>query len=104
VISERDYMCKIALLGRTSRDTKVKEISTKTANLFTASPSDSIEMCMNKMLMRDIRHLPMLDESGKCVGMVSVKDLVKSVVAEKEKQVEQLANFALGKGGHFTQD
>jgi len=56
---------------------------------------------MSKMLSKDIRHLPLLDESGKVVGMLSIKDLVKAAVAEKEKTIKVLSDFALGKGGHF---
>ena len=56
---------------------------------------------MNKILQKDIRHLPLIDEAGKVVGMLSVKDLIKEIVSVKEKQIEVLSNFALGKGGHF---
>lgn len=101
VISERDYITKVALLGRTSKETKIREISTKTANLVTATPSDSLDDCMQKMIGKDIRHLPLLDQDGKVVGMLSIKDLVKSVVKEKEKKIQVLSDFALGKGGHF---
>ena len=65
VISERDYVAKIALLGRVSKETTVKEISTKVSNLITATPQDSVDACMEKMLAKDIRHLPLLDDSGK---------------------------------------
>ena len=71
-MSERDYIAKIALLGRKSKDTLVKEISTKTSNLMTAHPQDSVDECMEKMLSKDIRHLPLLDENGKVIGMLSV--------------------------------
>jgi len=101
VISERDYVTKIALLGRKSQETKIKEISTKSANLVTASPDDSVDACMTKMLSKDIRHLPLLDTEGKVCGMLSIKDLVKSVMKEKEKTIKVLSDFALGKGGHF---
>jgi len=101
VVSERDYISKIALLGRTSKDTQIKEISTKTANLVTATPSDDLDSCMEKMVGKDIRHLPLLDDDGKVVGMLSIKDLVKGVLAEKEKTIKVLSDFALGKGGHF---
>lgn len=101
VISERDYVTKIALLGRNSKDTKIKEISTKSANLVTAGPGDSVDLCMGKMLSKDIRHLPLLDDDGKVVGMLSIKDLVKTIVNEKEKTIKVLSDFALGKGGHF---
>jgi CBS domain-containing protein len=65
VISERDYISKVALLGRKSKELMVKDISTKTANLMTATPSDSIDTCMTKMITKDIRHLPLLNEDGK---------------------------------------
>jgi CBS domain-containing protein len=101
VISERDYVSKIALLGRKSKETAIKEISTKTANLVTATPKESVDECMQKMLQRDIRHLPLLDDGGKVIGMLSVKDLVKTLVQEKEDTIKVLSDFALGKGGHF---
>lgn len=101
VISERDYVCKVALLGNTSKETNIKEISTKSANLITASPDETVSECMAKMLMRDIRHLPLLDQAGGVVGIVSIKDLVKSELKEKEDAIKTLSDFALGKGGHF---
>lgn len=101
VISERDYIHKVALLGRKSKDTKIKEISTRTANLLTAKPEDSIDDCMKKMLEKSIRHLPLVDDKGKVIGMLSIKDIVRAVMAEKEKQLKILSDFALGKGGHF---
>lgn len=102
VISERDYVTKIALLGKTGKDTKVKQISTKAANLVTASPNDTVDACMAKMLSRDIRHLPLVDEDGKVVGIISIKDLIKSCLAEKDHTIHSLASFAVGEGGHFV--
>lgn len=104
VVSERDYVNKIALLGRNSKDTKVSEISTKSARLVTASPADSVDECLQKVLSKDIRHLPLINDEGKLMGMLSVKDLVKSVVEEKEKNLRTLSDFALGKGGHYGSD
>mmetsp|Transcript_10982 Transcript_10982/g.24181 ORF Transcript_10982/g.24181 Transcript_10982/m.24181 type:complete len:193 (+) Transcript_10982:84-662(+) len=101
VVSERDYVCKVALLGKTSKDVSIKEISTKSANLITASPNETVSNCMAKMLMKDIRHLPLLDNDGGVVGIVSIKDLVKSELKEKEEAIKALSDFALGKGGHF---
>lgn len=101
VISERDYVSKIALLGRKSKDTKVKEISTKASNLVLAHLDDSVDECMSKMLSKDIRHLPLVDNDDKIIGMLSVKDLVKSMLQEKERTIKVLSDFALGKGGHF---
>lgn len=104
VISERDYISKIALLGRTSKETKIKEIYTGASKLVTAKTTDSVESCMEKMLSRDIRHLPLVDEKENVVGMISIKDLVRTVVAEKEQTIKVLSDFALGRGGHFGSD
>eukprot|EP00980_Cylindrotheca_fusiformis_P018596 scaffold6162_cov154-Cylindrotheca_fusiformis.AAC.6 len=101
VISERDYITKIALLGRTSKDTSVKEIATLTGKLITANVNDSVEACMEKMLASDIRHLPLVNDSGELEGMISIKDLVKTAVMEKDQTIKVLSDFALGKGGHF---
>jgi CBS domain-containing protein len=101
VISERDYITKIALLGRTSKDTKVKQISTPSSKLVTAVPEDSVELCMEKMLASDIRHLPLVSKTGELKGMISIKDLVKTAIKEKETTIKVLSDFALGKGGHF---
>ena len=101
VVSERDYITKIALLGRTSKDTKVKQIATLTSKLVTAKPEDTVEMCMEKMLQADIRHLPIVSTSGDLQRMISIKDLVKTVLKEKEHPIKVLSDFALGKGGHF---
>lgn len=79
----------------------MNEISTKVDNLVTASPDDTVDACMAKMLGRDIRHLPLVDH-GTVVGIISIKDLVKSCIAEKEETIESLASFAVGAGGHFV--
>jgi predicted transcriptional regulator len=79
----------------------VKEVSTKSSNLLVAHPDDSVDDCMAKMLSKDIRHLPLVDAKGKVMGMLSVKDLVKTLVKEKEETIKVLSDFALGKGGHF---
>mmetsp|Transcript_7764 Transcript_7764/g.11101 ORF Transcript_7764/g.11101 Transcript_7764/m.11101 type:complete len:205 (+) Transcript_7764:155-769(+) len=97
VISERDYIKKIALLGRTSKETKIKDIFTQSANLVTAKTQDSVDLCMSKMMSKSIRHLPILDEEEKLVGMVSIKDLIKAEVEDKEKRIRALSDFALGK-------
>ena len=95
VVSERDYVCKIALLGRTSKDTPIKEISTRGANIITAKADESVEICMEKMMNKGIRHLPIVDDSSAVIGMVSIKDLVKTVITEKEETIKVLSDFAL---------
>ena len=103
VVSERDYVCKVALLGRTSSETKVREISTAGPNIITATADESVELCMEKMMNHGVRHLPIVEGTNKTViGMVSIKDLVKTVIKEKEQTIKVLSDFALGRGGHFT--
>ncbi len=95
-------MTKVALLGKRSKDLKVKQISTKAANLVMARPTDTVDACMDKMLSRDIRHLPLIDDMGQVVGIISIKDLIKECLDEKEHTLNQLASFAVGEGGHFV--
>ncbi len=102
VVSERDYVTKVALLGESSEDISVKQISTKAANLVMARPYDTVDACMDKMLSRDIRHLPLIDDMGQVVGIISIKDLIKECLDEKEHTLNQLASFAVGEGGHFV--
>lgn len=90
------------MLGKKSKDTTVKQISTKVANLVLARPTDTVDACMDKMLSRDIRHLPLIDDSGEVVGIISIKDLIKECLDEKELTLNQLASFASGEGGHFV--
>ena len=92
----------MGLLEKSSKDVKVKEISTKVENLVIVRPNDTVDSCMQKMLGSDIRHLPLVDEMGEVVGIVSIKDLIKSVLEEKEQTIESLASFAVGEGGHFV--
>lgn len=52
-------------------------------------------------LLQDIRHLPLVDDQGDVVGLISIKDLVKTAIQERENTIKVLSDFALGKGGHF---
>jgi CBS domain-containing protein len=99
IISERDYVKKVALLGRVSKDTKIKDIFTQKRNLVKASPEDSIEEAMNKMMTKSIRHLPIVDDD-KLVGIVSIKDLIKAVVEDRNQQIKDLSEMALGKSNY----
>lgn len=99
IISERDYVKKVALLGRLSKDTQIKDIFTQKRNLVKASPEDSIEEGMNKMMTKSIRHLPIVDDD-KLVGIVSIKDLIKAVVEDRNQQIKDLSEMALGKSNY----
>eukprot|EP00752_Nemacystus_decipiens_P005476 g4958.t1 len=85
IISERDYVCKIALLGKASKDTTVKEICTRGPKMVAAKRSDTIEACVKKMIAADVRHLPVIDDdTGEVFGLISVKDLVKEYTKERD--------------------
>lgn len=93
---------KVALKGKKAKDVILKDICT--TDLVTATPEDSVEICMNKMIQNDIRHLPILNGQGSVVGLLSIKDCAKAVLAEKEAAINTLSDFALGKGGTFVVD
>ena len=81
IVSERDYLSKVAFLGKTSNETTVKEISTYGIdNIVSVSQGNPIERCMEKLLGRDVRHLLIREDvapKSPIVGMISVKDIVK---------------------------
>lgn len=79
----------------------MKEIATVGGRITTAKADESVESCMEKMMAKGIRHLPIVDDKGSVVGMISIKDLVKTVVSDKDQTIKVLSDFALGKGGHF---
>jgi IMP dehydrogenase len=90
IISERDYARKIILLGRTSPNTLVEEIMT--SHVAYTHLEQSIEECMAIMTDKRIRHLPVIDE-GKLVGIISIGDLVKSIIADQKFIIEQLERY-----------
>ena len=93
IVSERDYARKVVLVDRSSRETPVSEIMSAKVN--TVAPTASLEDCMELMTERHIRHLPVLD-GDELVGMVSIGDVVKAVIADLAAMVEQLDNYIRG--------
>jgi len=90
IVSERDYARKVILMGRSSADTPVRDIMT--ATVITVQPETPVAKCMQIMTERRVRHLPVI-ESGRVVGMVSIGDLVKAVIAEQQQHIEQLESY-----------
>lgn len=93
VISERDYARKVILQGRSSRTTLVKEIMT--AHVLYARPEQNIDECMAVMTERHVRHLPVM-EGDQLVGVISIGDLVKSIITEQKFIIEQLERYIRG--------
>ncbi len=94
ILSERDYARKIALLGRFSQDTPVKDIMT--TQVYGVHPSATAEECLALMTDRRIRHLPVL-EKDKLAGVISIGDVVKAVMSAQKVTIQQLENYIMGK-------
>lgn len=92
VVSERDYTRKVALKGKSSKDTKVREIL---ATPVTATPSHTVEECMKLMTTNRVRHLPVLD-GEKLVGLVSIGDLVNWIITAQSVTINQLESYITG--------
>jgi CBS domain-containing protein len=90
IFSERDYARQVILKGRTSKDTPVREVMSPRV-MFVRS-ENTVEDCMALMTDKRVRHLPVLQD-GALLGMVSIGDVVKDMIAEKEFIIEQLANY-----------
>lgn len=90
ILSERDYARKVVLQGRSSKDTPVRDIMT--AEVVTVAPGDSIEHCMQLVTDHRIRHLPVLD-GGTVVGVLSIGDLVKTVIELQRQDIDQLQRY-----------
>lgn len=94
IITERDYLRRIALEGRTSRETRVSEIMT--SKVVVVEPHVEVEEAMAIMTARHIRHLPVLDQ-GKLAGIVSIGDLAKQLSRDRKYQVQYLTDYITGK-------
>lgn len=93
VVTERDYARKVILQGRGSSETTVADIMV--CEPVTVLPADSVEHCMAICTERRIRHLPVVLE-GKVVGLVSIGDLVKSVISQQAEQLRQMEQYIAG--------
>jgi CBS domain-containing protein len=93
IFTERDYTRKIALAGKTSRDTSVFEVLSETC--ITVTPHDSVEDCMRLMTENRVRHLPVL-EGKQLVGIVSIGDLVNWIISMQNVAIEQMEQYIAG--------
>lgn len=93
IVTERDYARKIILKGRTSPETPVREIMS--TMVICARLEQTVEECMAVMTVRAVRHLPVL-EHKRVVGIVSIGDLVKNIIDDKQFIIEQLEHYIQG--------
>ena len=91
IVTERDYLRRVALEGRTEKDTTVGEIMS--APLVYVTPETTIEECMAVMTERRIRHLPVLGDDGELVGVVSIGDLVKFRSKQQDFEIKLLNSY-----------
>lgn len=93
IISERDYLDKIILMGRQSKTTPVKDIMTR--QVFCIRPDDDIKLCMRLMTVKRIRHLPVID--GEHIeGVISIGDAVKAVIDQQKVEINSLRDYIAG--------
>ncbi|MFM0308445.1 CBS domain-containing protein [Paraburkholderia sp. RL17-383-BIF-A] len=93
IITERDYARKVVLLDRSSKATPVRDIMSKAVRFV--RPDQSTDDCMALMTERRMRHLPVI-ENDQLVGMVSIGDLVKNIIAEQQFTIQQLEFYIHG--------
>jgi CBS domain-containing protein len=93
IVTERDYARKIVLMDRSSKQTPVREIMTREVRYV--RPDDSAENCMALITERRMRHLPVI-ENDRLIGMISIGDLVKSIISEQQFTIQQLEHYIRG--------
>jgi CBS domain-containing protein len=91
IFSERDYARKVILLGKTSKETHVREIMTE--KVLYANPDQTTDQAMALMTDKHIRHLPVLDANKRVIGMVSIGDLVKETISQQAFLIKQLEQY-----------
>ena len=96
IITERDYARKIVLMGRSSKETPVRDIMT--APVMYVRPDQTNEECMALMTDNRVRHLPVID-NGKLIGLISIGDLVKDIISEQKFIIDQLEHYIMGDRG-----
>ena len=93
ILSERDYARKVILKGKSSHDILVREIMTE--KVLTVRPDQTVEECMGLMTSKRVRHLPVA-EGDRLIGLLSIGDLVKEVIAAQEQTIKELESYIHG--------
>ena len=93
IFSERDYARKVILKGRSSKETKVRELMTE--RVYHLRPGRSLDDCMRLMTAKHIRHLPVMDK-GQILGMITIGDVVKSLISDQARTIHDLETYIAG--------
>lgn len=90
ILSERDYARKVILKGKSSKNTLIREIMTP--DVLCVSPENTVDECLALLTESRVRHLPVMD-GGKLMGLVSIGDLVKQIISDKDFTIQQLEHY-----------
>ncbi|MCF0048756.1 CBS domain-containing protein [Dyadobacter chenwenxiniae] len=93
IFSERDYARKVILQGKSSRDTRIREVMT--SKVITVETDQKIEECMQIMSDKHIRHLP-VNQDGKLIGIISINDIVSAIIHEQKEHISSLESYISG--------
>jgi len=93
IFSERDYAREVILQGKSSRDTRIREVMT--SKVITVETDQKIEECMQIMSDKHIRHLP-VNQDGKLIGIISINDIVSAIIHEQKEHINSLESYISG--------
>ncbi|HEV2915124.1 MAG TPA: CBS domain-containing protein [Pyrinomonadaceae bacterium] len=93
IMSERDYARKVILHGKSSREMRVGEIMT--SKVYYMRPEQNLQDCMTQMTDKHVRHLPVIEDE-RLVGIISIGDVVKAIIADQEDTIKLLENYITG--------
>ena len=94
IFSERDYARKMILQGKTSKDTRVRDIMSD--RVLYVTPDQTVDECMAIMTERHFRHLPVLNDAHELLGIVSIGDVVKETISEQQFIIQQMEKYIAG--------
>jgi len=94
IVSERDYARQIILKGRSSENTRIRDIMS--TEVITAKPDQEVRECMELMTEKRVRHLPIIDDENNLIGMISIGDLVRAIIAEQASTIGDLEKYISG--------
>jgi CBS domain-containing protein len=95
IFTERDYIMRVEVEGRVAKETLLREVMTD--KMYTVTTTTSIEDCLGLMILRHIRHLPIVEE-GRLMGIISMRDAVAAILKDHESDIQGLENYILGSG------